>query len=371
MRKIVVVTGTRAEYGILKPLMSKLGEQLNLIVCGMHLCHEFGHTVDEIDFPIKAQVRALVTGDTPMAMAQSVGLGITEFAQIWQQVEPDIVVILGDRPEMLAATISAAYMNIPVAHIQGGDLTGNIDDSARHAITKFAHIHFPATHDAELRILSMGEEKWRVHNVGSIVLDGLVASGEFKLPMIIVVQHPVSSQASEAGKQMEITLEAVMSFNETVFVIYPNSDAGGQAIIDVIKRYEKKVSAIKSLPRKEFLVLLDSASVLVGNSSTGIIEAPSLGLPAVNIGIRQEGRERGRNVLDVDHDKQEIIAAIKKSVEDVIFRAEVAKCENPYGDGKASERIALILNELEITPKLLLKKWGNNVEIQELATSNV
>ena len=379
MRKIAIVTGTRAEYGILYPVLKAVEAEpelrLSLVVTGMHLSHEFGYTVKEIEddgFRIDARVDMLLSSDTPRAMAKSIGLGIIGMTQTFEQLKPDIILVLGDRVEPLAATIAGAYMNIPVAHIHGGDSPrGGLDEYARHAITKFSHIHFPATKKSAERIIKMGEDEWRVHIVGSPALD--VILNETLLPietlakqleldlsrlLILLVQHSVTTQVDEAPKQMSETLEAIVEIGNPTVLLYPNSDAGGRRMIEVIKEYEKYtfIKAFKSLPRKEYLSLMKAAGVMVGNSSSGIIEAPSFGLPVVNIGIRQEGREQGKNVIDVGHNKQEIIKAIEKALTDKEFLKEVRKCQSPYGDGKASQRIAEILSSIEITPQLLQKK---------------
>jgi len=378
MKKIAVVTGTRAEYGtlshVLKAIEARPELQLSLVVTGMHLSHEFGYTVQEIErdgFKIDAKVDMLLSSDTTEAMTKSIGLGIIGMAQTWEQLKPDIIMVLGDRIEPLAAVIAGAYMNIPVAHIHGGDTCGNIDNPARHAITKFAHIHFPATRKSAERIIKMGEEGWRVHMVGSPTLDTIlnetllsaeVLSKQLGLdlsqPLILVVQHSVTTQVDEAPKQMRETLEAIVEIAYPTVLIYPNSDAGGRRMIEVIKEYEKYpfIKTFRSLPRQDYLSLMKVASVMVGNSSSGIIEAPSFGLPAVNIGIRQEGRERGKNVIDVGHKRQEILAAIEKALTNESFLREVKKRENPYGDGKTGPRIAEILSKVEITPQLLQKR---------------
>jgi len=378
MRKIAVVTGTRAEYGtlysVLRAIEAKQKLRLSLVVTGMHLSHEFGYTVKEIEkdgFKIDAKVDMLLSSDTLGAMAKSVGLGIVEMAQTWEQLKPDIILVLGDRVEPLAATIAGAYMNMPVAHIHGGDVCGNIDDSARQAITKFAHIHFPATRKSAERIIKMGEDAWRVHLVGSPALDLILNKTllppealakqlglDLSKPLILVVQHPITTQVDEAPKQMRETLEAIVDIGSPAIVVYPNSDAGGRRMIEVIIEFERYpfIKTFQNFPRREYLSLMKLASVMVGNSSSGIIDAPSFGLPVVNIGIRQEGRERGKNIIDVGHNKQEIIRAIKKASIDKEFLNEVKKCENPYGDGKSASRIAEILSSVEITPQLLQKK---------------
>lgn len=380
MKKIAVVTGTRAEYGILQPVLraieARQGLRLLLVVTGMHLSHEFGYTVGEIEkdgFKISARVDMVPERDTLEAMAESVGIGIIGMAKTWEQLKPDIILVLGDRIEPLAAAISGAYMNIPVAHIHGGDSSkGGLDEYARHAITKFAHIHFPATQKSAKRIIRMGEDEWRVHVVGSPALDVILNEPliprekiikkfniDHSKPLILLVQHPVTTEADKAAEQMTETLEAVAELGYPIILLYPNADAGGRRIIEVIKDYEKRytlIKAFKSLPRQEYLSLMRIASVLVGNSSSGMIDSPSFSLPVVNIGSRQEGRERGNNVIDVGYNREEIKMAIRKALTDNEFMKIVKKSRNPYGDGKASARIAEILSSLENTPRLLQKK---------------
>ncbi len=380
MKKVAVVTGTRAEYGILLPVLKAIQAQkeleLLLIATGMHLSRDFGYTVDEIvkdGFKIDARVDMSASDDTLGAMAQSIGQGIIGLTRTWEKLKPDVIVVLGDRIEPLAAAISGAYMNIPVAHIHGGDATkGGLDEYARHAITKFAHIHFPATQKSAERIIKMGEDKWRVHMVGSPALDVILNEKllshksvikKFGLdtsqPLILMVQHSVTTEVDQAAKQVTETLEALVATGYPVIVFYPNSDAGGRSILKRIKQYEKKYPIFKvipSLPRREYLSLLSVASVLVGNSSSGMIDSPSFGVPAVNIGTRQEGRERGDNVIDVEYNRKEIIKAIKKALTDQAFLNKVKRCYNPYGDGKASIRITEVLSDMKITPELLQKK---------------
>lgn len=380
MKKVAVVTGTRAEYGILLPVLRAIQARreltLSLVVTGMHLSHEFGYTVRDIEkdgFKVAARVDMLLSGDTLSAMAKSVGLGIIQMAQVWEQLSPEVILVLGDRVEPLAAVIAGAYMNVPVAHIHGGDSSrGGLDEYARHAITKFAHIHFPATRQSAERIIKMGEDRWRVHLVGSPALDAILNERQISArtmakrlgidqskPLVLLAQHPVTTQVDQAAEQMMETLEAVAVAGYPTVVLYPNSDAGGRRMIEVIREYERQCPFIKvvpSLPRREYLGLMRMASVMVGNSSSGIIDAPSLGLPAVNIGTRQEGRERGNNVIDVGHNRADIAAAINRAMTDTKFLARVKRCESPYGDGKASARIAEILGRLRITRRLLQKR---------------
>lgn len=379
-RKITVITGTRAEYGLLYPVMQAIQKHpkldLSIIATGMHLSPEHGYTMKEIEndgFKVDVAVDMLLSNDTGASMSKSLGIGIIGITQALEQLKPDIVLVLGDRDEPFAGAIAASHMNIPIAHIHGGDSTtgGCIDESIRHSITKFAHIHFPATKESAARIEKLGEETWRIHTVGAPGLDTILntellskehlieqysfnASGS----LLLAVQHPVTTQPENAANEMRTTLEALAELKIQTILVYPNSDAGGRSMIEVIKEYEYRpfLHTFKSLPHIEYLSLLNIADALVGNSSSGIIEASSFHLPVVNIGIRQEGRQRANNVIDVASDKEKIIEAINTALYDKAFKQKVNECVNPYGDGRAGLRIAEVLAELEIDQKLLQKK---------------
>lgn len=371
------MTGTRAEYGILKSVLKEIeadaGLQLSLIVIGMHLSPEFGYTVKEIErdgFKIGAKIAVLHSEDTKVSMAKSIGESLSRTAEALEKTNPDILVVLGDRSEMLAGAIAATYMGIPIAHIHGGDVSGNVDEPVRHAITKLAHIHFPATKKSARRIIKMGEESWRVHVVGAPGLDGILSEKvpsrrevarkydlNLSKPVLLVLQHSVVAEADHAAKQMRETLEAVKSLGLQTILIYPNADAGGRRMIEVIKEYKYPfVKVFKSVPRGDYLSLMKLASVMVGNSSSGIIEAASFCLPVVNVGTRQEGRQRAGNVIDASYDRQEIISAVKKALNDTSFKEKVKRCRNPYGDGRAGKRIAEILAQVPLDSKLLEKR---------------
>lgn len=373
-----MVTGTRAEYGILKPVLRaiKRHPRLNLatIVTGMHLSKEFGYTVRGIKkdgFKITAEIDVLHRKDTGTAMAKSIGECIEKMAEVLERMRPDFLVLLGDRSEMLAGAVAASYAGIPIAHIHGGESSGSVDDSVRHAITKLAHIHFPATEESARRIMRMGEDASKVFIVGAPALDTILnerlpssakISKKYHLnlskPILLVIQHPVVTEADEAASQIKKTLDAIVKLKHQTILIYPNADAGGRRMIKVIKKYEGCffIKSFRSIPYADYLGLMKVASVMVGNSSSGIIEAPSFHLPVVNIGTRQEGRERSTNVINVGYNKNEIIKAIKKALHGKKFRAKVKKCKNPYGDGKASQRIVKVLSTVGITPKLIQKK---------------
>ncbi len=378
MRRIAVITGTRAEYGIFKSVLRKIEANpkldLSLIVVGMHLSAEFGYTVKEIaedDFEIEAKIDVLHSEDAGAAMSKSIGRYIIRTASVLEKIKPDVLLILGDRSEMLAGAVSATYMGISIAHIHGGDISGNVDEPVRHAITKLAHIHFAATKESANRIIKMGEEPWRVHVVGAPGLDLILnekmpETGEIARkygldlsnPIILVLQHSVIIEADDAPNQIRETLEAITELGHQTILIYPNADAGGRRMIEMIREYEKHpfIKTFRSVLHKEYLSLMKLASVMVGNSSSGIIEAPSFRLPVVNIGTRQKGRQRAENVIDVDYDKEEIKMAIQKALYDKKFKEKVKNCKNFYGDGKAGMRIANVLSEIKIDKKLLEKR---------------
>jgi len=378
MRKIAVMTGTRAEYGIFKSVLKAIEANpklnLSLIVIGMHLSVEFGYTVKEIlqdGFEIDAKINVLHREDTAAAMAKSIGESMMKTADALAKINPDFLLVLGDRSEMLVGAVSATYMGIPIAHIHGGDISGNVDEPVRHAITKLAHIHFAATKDSADRIIKMGEEPWRVHVVGAPGLDLILNERirepketakkyglDLSEPVLLVVQHSVITEANEAPNQIRKTLEAIKELGYQTLLIYPNADAGGRRMIEVIKKYEHYpfIKTFRSIPHKEFLSFMKLAGVMVGNSSSGIIEAPSFGLPVVNVGTRQMGRQRAENVIDVNYGKEEIKKAIQRALYDQEFREKVKQGKNFYGDGKAAIRIAKVLSEIKIDKRLLEKR---------------
>jgi UDP-N-acetylglucosamine 2-epimerase (non-hydrolysing)/GDP/UDP-N,N'-diacetylbacillosamine 2-epimerase (hydrolysing) len=378
-RRVLVLTGTRAEYGLLRSSMAAIRDHgdlvLQVVATGMHLSPRHGRTVEEIradGFDVDRTVLMQVEGDTGRAMAKSLGVGTAGLAEAFESLAPDVVLLLGDRDEALAGALAAAHMNVPVAHVHGGDAMHGavIDDSIRHAITKFAHLHFPASERSAERIRRMGEEPWRVTVAGAPGLDDVLA-GEYEDPatvlerhdvdpdrsLLLVVQHPLTTEPEHAGEQMATTLDAVGSFDAEVVVIYPNSDAGGDRMIAEIEaREDDDLRAFRSLPRREYLGLMAAADAMVGNSSSGIIEAPSFGLPAVDVGPRQEGRERAANTLSVAHETDAIRAAIERCLTDEAFRERAADAANPYDYGGAGERICERLAEVELGEELLRKR---------------
>jgi len=376
-RKICVIASSRATYGYKRRVIRLIHESedldLQLVVTGSHLLPEYGNTINDIiqdGVPVTARVEMFLAGDTVSSYAKSLGTEILNLAQVFSMIQPDIVLVTGDRGEMFAACITASYMNLPVAHIQSGDVSGHIDGSARHAITKLSHIHFPSCKDSADRVERLGEEVWRIHNVGAPQLDDIVQekrhSKSFLEKMLeinldrqylVLVQHPVLAENQDAEVQMRETFEAIKQASIQTIFIYPNVDTGNKKMISLVDQYRDLpyVYTIPSIERKYFLSLLGFASAIVGNSSCGILEAPSFKLPAVNIGNRQRGRMQAINVINTDYNREEIANAIVEGLECREFRDRLKDCINPYGDGYSSERIVSILKDVRLNSSLLEK----------------
>jgi GDP/UDP-N,N'-diacetylbacillosamine 2-epimerase (hydrolysing) len=381
MTKVAVVTGTRAEYGTLKPLLDEIkaseGCELKLVVTGMHLLQKYGSTINDIKedgFKIDAEIRMYEESESDDTyFGKALARGTDGFTNVLLQMNPHILVVLGDRLEPLAATLAAATLRIPIAHIHSGDKTdsGHIDESIRHSITRFAHIHFAPTDGCADRLIKMGEEPWRIRKVGALNLDAIVnqqpipkeeLSAKLGLnprdPIIVCIFHSIHLEKETAGWQMREILEALKELKVQTVTIYPNNDAGSEDIITEIEKQggSSFIKIFPTLSHTEYISLLKHAAVLIGNSSSGIIEAPSLKLPVVNIGSRNVGREHAENVIFVDTVKNEILKAIETALRDEKFRQKVRQCENPWGDGKATEKIVRVLSGIEIDTKLMQKK---------------
>jgi UDP-N-acetylglucosamine 2-epimerase (non-hydrolysing)/GDP/UDP-N,N'-diacetylbacillosamine 2-epimerase (hydrolysing) len=378
-RNVVVVTGTRAEYGILRSVMERIRSHpkldLTLVVTGMHLSSQYGHTIDDIradGFEIDRTVDTLLDGDSGVAMAKSLGIGVASMADTVRDLDGDVVLVLGDRGEALAAGIAAAHQNVPVAHIHGGDAMEGavIDDSIRHALTKFAHLHFPGSERAARRIEQLGEERWRISPAGALALDEIIEKAytppetvrdRYDLRgnlLLLVVQHPETARPDATAEQMRKIMAAVTDFDATVAVVYPNSDAGSRGTISVIEEYEGRpnVQTFRNLPREDYLGLLAATDVMVGNSSSAIVEAPSLGVPAVDIGDRQKGRERAEHTISAPYDREAIRSAIETGLSpEAQHRAET--CDNPYDFGGAAETIVSRLAGIDIKDRLREKRF--------------
>lgn len=370
IKKILYITGTRADYGLMHSTLELLNEnfQLEVVSTGMHLMEEFGCSINEIkkdDFNLHI-VNQTFLEDNEQSMSIFIGNLIRDLTEVMANINPDIVLLLGDRGEMLAGAIVASYLQIPIAHIHGGDISLTVDDKARHAITKLANIHFPATEKSALRIKQMGENPDNIYVVGAPGLDSIIKNKDnfdetylkekygIKKDFILVLQHPVSAENKESSFQISQTLDAVTSTSYQIIVIYPNADAGGRAMINKINEYD--VDSYKNIPHDDFIGLLNIASILIGNSSSGIIESSSFKLPVINIGTRQQGREKASNVIDVDYNREEILEAIKY-IESEEYSEILKNCDNPYGNGKSCENICNILKKIDINDKLLNKEF--------------
>lgn len=376
-RRVLIVTGSRGEYGYIRPII-KLCEstgrlRYSVVATNMHLLPDFGSSIHEFaqdGIRVDHRIHMALSGYTNVTMVKSLGVFLLSFSDLLDREAPDVVLLAGDRGEQLVAALAAAHLNIPVAHIQAGELSGNVDGLSRHAIARFAHIHFAANEDAYRRLVRSGEHEFRVFNVGAPQLDEFLQAkfvppeeiqARYNLdlaePVLLVLQHSTTEQASQAADQMRITLEAVLESGHQTVVIYPNNDAGSAMIQTVIHQHRNpRIRTERNVSREVYGGLLNTASVIVGNSSSGIIEAPSFRLPAVNIGRRQDGRFQARNVInEPKHCRSAIRSAIDRALAPE-FRAGLAQLDNPYGDGRASERIVDILSTIKIDERLLYKQ---------------
>ena len=395
-RKVTALTGCRADYGIFRPVLQAISRradlELNLIVTGMHLLPEYGETIREVEadgFPVAERIDILLKSDSGAAMVKATALCLLGVTQALERLKPQILLVLGDRDEMLAGAIAAAHMKIAVAHIHGGELSGSIDGSIRHAISKFAHIHFPVTPQAAHCLTASGEEKWRIFLVGAPGLDdarvGLTVTREelsgqlgFPLPeeFILVVFHPVVGEEAASAENFAAILGALADLGLAGLVFLPNADAGRSLLLSVLKDFQDSpgLRTITHLPRRFYLGLLAKAAVMIGNSSSGIIEAPYFSLPVINLGNRQKGRLRAGNVIDLEDGcgKERIKEVIKKllaqrragrnerNAEKTGKGGKMGKTGpkiNPYRGG-AGEKIAAVLAEIPLDDRLLNKDFA-------------
>lgn len=367
-RKICVVVNSRANYGRIKSVMRAVQQhpqlELQLLVGASALLHRFGSVIDIIrsdGFDPTAVVHSIVEGETPTTMAKSTGLGVLELASQFENIRPDVVLTVADRFETIATAIAASYMNIPVAHTQGGEVTGSIDESVRHAVTKLSHIHFPATERAYDFLLRMGEEKDTVHLTGCPAMD-LVADADLTLPpdlfkryagvgadidpdrpYLVVLQHPVTTEYGQGFAQISETLNAISAIGMQVAWLWPNVDAGSDDVSKGLRVFREHTNPdylhfYRNFSPEDYLRLIKHCACLVGNSSSGLREGVFMGVPCVNIGTRQQGRERGVNVIDVPYDAEKIGAAIRRQLEHGPYEPSTL-----FGNGAAGRRIADIL----------------------------
>jgi len=381
MRTISVVTVARSDYGIYLPLLRRIQADpdlwLYLIVAGMHLSPEFGLTVKAIEadgFEIGERVEMLLSSDTPVGIAKSMGLGTIGFAQAYARFRPDILVVLGDRFEMHAAALAALPFKIPVAHIHGGETTqGVIDDALRHSMTKLSHLHFVSTQEYARRVIQLGEEPWRVIVSGAPSLDNLRVvrlltreelAVRFGLhldetPFLLVTFHPVTLEYEQTEWQVTELLAALEACGLPVVFTMPNADTSGRTIAHMIGEFiatHSSAQAVDNLGTQGYFSMIALAAAMVGNSSSGIIEAPSFKLPVVNIGTRQHGRVRAANVTDVGYERAEIVEGIRTAVQPE-FRESLRELVNPYGSGQASDKIVERLKEVVLNDRLVTKRF--------------
>lgn len=375
MRKICVVIGSRANYSSIKSAMRAIQRhpdlELQVIVAASALLDRYGQVVNLVQkdgFPIAGRVHMLVEGETPLTMAKSTGLGLMELPTLFEQLQPDTVLTVGDRFETMATTLAAAYMNIPLAHTMGGEVSGTIDESIRHAVTKFAHIHFPACSDARERIIRLGERPCDVHQVGcpridlvaevlaesspgigpSIFWEGVGGKFDLDEPFLLLSQHPVTTEFGDGERQITETLAAIRKLKVATIALWPNADAGSDDIARGMRKFrefqdDSNIRFFKNLPTDAYIRLMQHTACIVGNSSSAIREGAFIGTPAVNVGTRQAGRQRGHNVVEVSHDRNEIADAIAQQMTHGLYESD-----SIYGDGRAGERIADVLASCDV-----------------------
>lgn len=370
--KILFITGDRSEYDLLKPVAKELSSykqfKLGFFVAGTHLIEKFGRTIDVIEndgFEIVSKINNLLLSDSPSARAKSLSIELASLVDTIDTYKPAMVVVLGDREETLAAAIACVYSRTICVHLCGGDSTsdGNSDNLVRDAVTKMAHIHFPSTEKSRKRILDLGEESYRVFNYGATGIDSLVNVHQISKTELlkslgvtedyqrfaVLIQHPILTDIEQSIADLRASLFALREIGIPTFVGRTNSDPGNIAFREILNSWCSENDTFHfygNLDRIKFVNLLRNASVLVGNSSLGIIEAPYLKLPVVNVGLRQRGRESGENVIFVDGKKEDVHAAIIKATEDDVYRSVIESGTNPYGYGMASKLIAKKLSEI-------------------------
>ncbi len=373
MKRVCVVLTSRAQYGrsihLLKALKKHPDVDLQIVLGGAAIINKYGDISSQIEkdgFIINYKVVMAIEGGSPLTMAKTTGLGLLEFATAFDNLKPDVVIVRADRFETLAPAIAAAYMNIPLAHIEGGDVTGTIDESVRHAITKLAHVHFPTNKLSAERLLKMGEDSKNIYNVGSLDNEFLLKANlkpipelfekyggvgsrfDILQPYLVVMYHPVTTEFEIARENINQVLSAVHEMNMPAIWLWPNMDAGTEKIASGIRTFrenikDNKISFFKNLEPEDYVRLMNNCACLVGNSSSGIKEGAFLGTPVVNIGTRQQGRMRASNVVDVIDDKDKIKEAIIKQVKNGRYpKSEI------YGEGNTSERIANVIANLNV-----------------------
>ncbi len=380
MKNIGVVSVGRSDYSIYRPLLRRIAAQpqlnLRVLVSGMHLEERFGMTVDGIvrdGFAITARIPVLQPEDTPLAVARAIGLGVPGFGDYFAKDPPDLLVVLGDRFEMFAAALAAVPFNIPILHLHGGELSeGAMDDRFRHGLTKMSHLHGVATEVYRQRVIQLGEEPWRVTQCGALSLDNLhdiqrLGRAELerrfnldlRTPPLLVTLHPTTSEFEQTGPQTDALLAALRELDLPVIFTMPNADMAGQVIRERISAFSQsfpKARSVENFGPEGYFSILGQVAAMVGNSSSGLLEAPSFALPVVNIGNRQKGRLRAGNVIDVPFDVQAITAAVRQALSPE-FTARAAGHEHFFGDGHAAEKLVDLIVNTPLDERLLGKTF--------------
>ncbi|TQE84028.1 UDP-N-acetylglucosamine 2-epimerase [Leptospira noguchii] len=380
-KKICVITGTRADYGLLRWLILEISKSskldLQIIATGMHLSPEFGLTYKEIEndgFLIQKKIEILLSSDSVVGVSKSIGLGLIGFSEAFADLNPDIILVLGDRFEIFSAAVAALISRIPIAHLHGGEVTeGAFDEGIRHSITKMSHFHFVATSEYRNRVIQLGEDPSNVFLVGGMGIDGIRKSNllkkeelefslniKFKRNNLLITFHPVTLEGSTAKAQMTELLLSLETLSQETGLIFtmPNADTDGRIIFELIKKFTSSRSNawhFTSLGQTFYLSCLQFVDAVVGNSSSGIIEAPSFKIGTINIGDRQKGRLKAKSIIDCEPNKEGIMNALKKLYSSD-FQKNLSTTINPYGEGGASDKIVKILEELE-TQEVLKKKF--------------
>jgi len=380
MRAVAVVSVARSDAGIYLPVLQAIQRSssldLRLMVTGMHLSPEFGETWRDFDrdgIPIAERVECTVSSDTPTGVSASMGLGVLGFNQVFSRQRPDVLVVLGDRFEMLAAAVAALPYVIPTAHIHGGEVTeGAIDEAIRHSLTKMSHLHFVSTETYARRVIQLGEAPWRVAVSGAPGLDAMQAVEiwsrahleekiglSFDAPVLMATLHPVTLDYGQTSALLDAFLAAIEAVDLPVVFTYPNADTQGRSIIAALEAFVARrgnARVVAHLGSAGYFSLMRHAAAMVGNSSSGLIEAPSFGLPVVNIGDRQRGRLRAANVIDVPGEAAAIAHALRRATSPA-FRESLQGLTNPYGDGHAAERIVRVLETVDLDQRLTMKTF--------------
>ena len=376
-RKILVLTGKRGGFGAMKPMLRLMRAaadlELQLVVTDQHVSERFGRTIQEIEreFEVAAAVDMEQEGDAPHQRAKALGVCLSRMSDVLDRLRPDFCVLYGDRGEVLTTATAATTMGMPIAHLQGGDISGSVDEQVRHAVTKLAHLHFPSTAESGRRIEGMGEEPWRIHVVGDNHID-LIVAGEYagrnevakaldldlSKPVVVVLQHSETTAPDDSHAQMVETLVPVAELGLQTVVVHPCSDVGYGGVIKAIEELAAgpQFRVRVNLEAPVFWGLLSAASAFIGNSSAGIIETPTFRLPAINVGRRQEGRLHAENVIHVPHEREAIRRALHRALHDEDFRRTVKQCSQPYGDGKAGERVVEVLRKVPLDRALMIKR---------------